>query len=167
MSEQGVSPNCRKSRLWVNFALAPPAASPMRRCPFGSPSRSALPTAAPTRPLDLDVPCAHGPSALESCRPRVNAPLCSRKGENDMPDQCHVCNSGLKRFVERPGGKDADYFSCPLCGEFVLSRSLIATLPHLLESNKDAATKISHALLGPCNKLIKAQNSTPIPWMRF
>jgi hypothetical protein len=63
-----------------------------------------------------------------------------------MSDRCHVCDSDLKQFFERPGGKDADYFSCPLCGEFVLSRSLIATLPHLLESNKDAPAKISHAL---------------------
>ena len=63
-----------------------------------------------------------------------------------MPDQCPVCNSGLKEHVERPGGKDADYFSCPLCGEFVLSGTLIATLPHLLQSNKDAGAKISHAL---------------------
>lgn len=63
-----------------------------------------------------------------------------------MPDQCPVCNSSLKEHVERPGGKDADYFSCPLCGEFVLSGTLIATLPHLLQSNKDAGAKISHAL---------------------
>ncbi len=63
-----------------------------------------------------------------------------------MLKQCPVCKSGLKKLVERPGGKDADHFSCPLCGEFVLSRSLIATLPHLLESNKDADAKISHAL---------------------
>ena len=63
-----------------------------------------------------------------------------------MPDQCPVCNSGLKELIERPGGKDADYFSCPLCGEFVLSRSLIASLPNLLQSNKDAAAKISYAL---------------------
>ena len=63
-----------------------------------------------------------------------------------MPDQCPVCNSGLKEHVERPGGKDADNFSCPLCGEFVLSGTLIATLPHLLQSHKDAGSKISHAL---------------------
>lgn len=63
-----------------------------------------------------------------------------------MPDQCPVCNSGLKEHVEHPEGKDADYFSCPLCGEFVLSGTLIATLPHLLQSNKDAGAKISHAL---------------------
>ena len=38
-------------------------------------SRPAPPTAAPTRPLDHDVPCVHGPSAPARCGPRVNAAL--------------------------------------------------------------------------------------------
>lgn len=63
-----------------------------------------------------------------------------------MPDRCPVCNSDLKELIERPGGRDAHYFSCPLCGDFVLSRTLIASFPHLLENNKDASAKISHAL---------------------
>lgn len=63
-----------------------------------------------------------------------------------MPDGCPVCLSGLREIIERPGGKDATSFSCPLCGEFVLSRTLAACLPHIIETNKDASTKISHAL---------------------
>lgn len=63
-----------------------------------------------------------------------------------MPGDCPVCRSVLSEVNERPDGKDATFFSCPLCGDFVLSRSLIASLPHILELNKDASTKISHAL---------------------
>ena len=63
-----------------------------------------------------------------------------------MPGDCPVCRSVLSGVNERPEGKDATSFSCPLCGDFVLSRSLVASLPHILEINKDAGTKISHAL---------------------
>jgi hypothetical protein len=63
-----------------------------------------------------------------------------------MPDQCPVCKSGLKELVERPDGKDANLYSCPLCGEFVLSCTLISTLPNLFDRNKDADAKISHAI---------------------
>ncbi len=38
----------------------------LRRRPFGSMSRSAPPQAAPTRPLDTDVTCLHGPSAPQA-----------------------------------------------------------------------------------------------------
>ncbi|MBM4277568.1 MAG: hypothetical protein FJ130_06725 [Deltaproteobacteria bacterium] len=60
-----------------------------------------------------------------------------------MPDPCPVCNSDLK---EKVPGYDATIFSCPLCGKFALSGSLIATLPYVLQTNKDASPKISHAL---------------------
>ncbi len=43
--------------------------------PIGSMSRSAPPTAAPTRPMDRDGPYAHGPSAPARFGPRVNAAL--------------------------------------------------------------------------------------------
>jgi hypothetical protein len=61
-----------------------------------------------------------------------------------MPDLCPVCNSDLKEKVG--GAADATFFSCPLCGKFVLSGTLIATLPYVLQANKDASSKISHAL---------------------
>jgi hypothetical protein len=60
-----------------------------------------------------------------------------------MSDPCPVCNSELK---EKVGGVDATLFHCPLCGDFVLSRTLISTLPYKLQQNKDASAKISHAL---------------------
>ncbi len=63
-----------------------------------------------------------------------------------MSDVCPICSSQLKEFRPNPGGRDASFFSCPLCGDFVLSGSLIATLPHTLKTQKDAAAKISHAL---------------------
>lgn len=63
-----------------------------------------------------------------------------------MPEICPVCNSQLKELRPNPDRRDASFFSCPQCGDFILSRSLIATLPHTLQSNKDAIAKISHAL---------------------
>src|SRR4030042_2347855 len=60
-----------------------------------------------------------------------------------MPDPCPVCNSDLK---EKVGGYDATIFSCPLCGKFALSGSLMSTLPYVLQTNKEASPKISHAL---------------------
>lgn len=63
-----------------------------------------------------------------------------------MPGDCPICGSVLSGVNERPEGKDATLFSCPLCGDFMLSRSLVATLPNILETKKEANTKISHAL---------------------
>lgn len=63
-----------------------------------------------------------------------------------MSNSCPVCNSQVNDFVEHPDGRDATFFSCPLCGDFVLSRTLIACLPHTLHVSKDASAKISHAL---------------------
>lgn len=62
-----------------------------------------------------------------------------------MPN-CPVCNSQLTDMRERPGGRDATFFSCPLCGDFVLSGTLIATLPHTVQADKEASAKISHAI---------------------
>lgn len=63
-----------------------------------------------------------------------------------MPEACLVCASPLKEFKPNPGGRDATFFSCPLCGDFVLSGTLTSTLPSILAKEKDAAAKISHAL---------------------
>lgn len=60
-----------------------------------------------------------------------------------MRDPCPVCNSELK---EKAGIADSTSFHCPLCGNFILSRTLISTLPNTLLQNKDANAKISHAL---------------------
>ncbi|MFA5353809.1 MAG: hypothetical protein WC291_06235 [Thermodesulfovibrionales bacterium] len=63
-----------------------------------------------------------------------------------MPEACPVCASTLTNAEILPNGRDAARFSCPLCGDFILSGSLIASLPHILRRNKDASHKISHAL---------------------
>jgi hypothetical protein len=63
-----------------------------------------------------------------------------------MSNICPVCSSHLKEVRNSPGGRDASFFSCPSCGDFVLSGSLIASLPEIVQKNKDASAKISHAL---------------------
>jgi len=63
-----------------------------------------------------------------------------------MLDNCPVCHSGLKEVIGHYDGKDAAFFSCPLCGEFVLSGPLVESLPLILTNYKDASAKISHAL---------------------
>ena len=63
-----------------------------------------------------------------------------------MNHKCPVCNLELKDIVDHPNGRDATFFSCPKCGDFILSGTLIATLPHILEQFKEASAKISHAL---------------------
>lgn len=63
-----------------------------------------------------------------------------------MQNLCPVCGSELKAITESPEGRDATYYSCPQCGDFILSRTLVATLPTKLAENADASAKISHAL---------------------
>jgi len=63
-----------------------------------------------------------------------------------MSSNCPVCNSQLKKIIQNPKGRDATFFSCPRCGDFMLSGTLLATLPHILSQDKDAPAKISHAL---------------------
>lgn len=63
-----------------------------------------------------------------------------------MSNKCPVCASELNSKNDAPGGKDVTIYSCPLCGDFTFSRSLVAGLPHLIETNENASTKISHAI---------------------
>ncbi len=63
-----------------------------------------------------------------------------------MQDKCPVCNTELKKTSPYNNGRDAETFSCYRCGDFVLSGTLIATLPSILQKNKNADVKISHAL---------------------
>ncbi len=63
-----------------------------------------------------------------------------------MVDKCPVCASELTSKNDAPDGKDVTIYSCPLCGDFVFSRSLVASLPHAIETEKDASTKISYAI---------------------
>ena len=71
-----------------------------------------------------------------------------------MQNTCPVCKSKLKAFTERPGGYDANQYSCPRCGDFRLSRTLVQTLPYKLSSDPSARAKISHAL-----RLMQANNA--------
>ena len=63
-----------------------------------------------------------------------------------MTDNCPVCRSQLNGKKENIDGRDVTSFSCSMCGDFMFSRSLAVTMPHYLEANKDASTKISHAI---------------------
>ena len=63
-----------------------------------------------------------------------------------MSGSCPVCSTPLLAESPHPSGSDATQFSCPRCGRFLLTGSLLATLPHTLLSVPDAAAKLSHAL---------------------
>lgn len=63
-----------------------------------------------------------------------------------MTDTCPVCSSNLEKKTPNSNGRDVTSFSCPLCGDFTLSNTLIATLPHTLSTQADSAIKISHAI---------------------
>ena len=63
-----------------------------------------------------------------------------------MSGSCPVCRTPLLAESPHPSGRDATQFSCPRCGRFLLTRSLLATLPRTLLSVPDAAAKLSHAL---------------------
>lgn len=74
-----------------------------------------------------------------------------------MPNKCPVCKTVLTDFMERPRGYDANQYSCARCGEFRLSRTLVATLPSTMSGDPDAAAKISHAL-----RLMQTNNEIPM-----
>lgn len=58
---------------------------------------------------------------------------------------CPVCESMLFS-VEPNTSRDATQYACPKCGKFMLTESLVASLPHLLSTYTDAAAKLSHTL---------------------
>jgi len=62
-----------------------------------------------------------------------------------MPHLCPICNTELKK------APISDYryvttFSCHKCGDFALSHELVEDIPGILQRNKNADVKISHAL---------------------
>ena len=63
-----------------------------------------------------------------------------------MSEPCPVCGSALAAPSSNAGNRDARRFSCPRCGNFVLSGTLVATLPHLLSTEHEARAKLSHSL---------------------
>lgn len=61
-----------------------------------------------------------------------------------MQNACPICRSELK--VKSPTGRDATNYSCPQCGDFVLTETLVASFPATVAGNVDTSAKISHAL---------------------
>lgn len=62
-----------------------------------------------------------------------------------MSNNCPICKSALSSEPSNASGMDATKFMCPRCGQFVLTGSLIATLPQMLGSTPNAEAKLSHA----------------------
>jgi hypothetical protein len=60
-----------------------------------------------------------------------------------MADSCPVCASPLEKAESRG---DKTIFSCPRCGQFVFTATLIATLPNILEGKDDKIAILSHAI---------------------
>ncbi|MFB3787190.1 MAG: hypothetical protein ACE15F_12570 [bacterium] len=79
-----------------------------------------------------------------------------------MSNVCPVCDTQLKDVKESPDGRDAKFFSCPSCGEFILARTLISNLPNILQKDKDARAKISHAIrtVQQVNKIVELSTKT-------
>ena len=63
-----------------------------------------------------------------------------------MSNICPVCSSQLNGKPESPNGFDGSFFSCPLCGDFSLSRSLLETISNSIAGDDANIAKISHAL---------------------
>jgi hypothetical protein len=59
--------------------------------------------------------------------------------------KCPICKSDLIEPAASTGG-DATRFDCPRCGSFVLTGPLIASLDHLLSTDRLATAKLSHVL---------------------
>ena len=64
-----------------------------------------------------------------------------------MTNPCPVCSTKIEENETLPAsGANSDFFSCSLCGNFILSRTLLSVLPGKLQTEKDAGAKISHAI---------------------
>ena len=61
-------------------------------------------------------------------------------------NKCPVCQSELQEFTGMPEGYDANEYSCPRCGNFRLSRTLVGKLLSNPFGDPSASAKISHAL---------------------
>jgi len=63
-----------------------------------------------------------------------------------MPNICPVCKTELKEEPKENFDRDVTFFSCHRCGDFAFSHELIKDMPGILQRNKNADVKISHAL---------------------
>ena len=73
-----------------------------------------------------------------------------------MQKACPVCRSKLKGLEESPDGYDGNHYSCPRCGDFLMSGRVVATLPDTLTRDPAAPAKISHTL-----RLMQSNNEIP------
>ena len=56
---------------------------------------------------------------------------------------CPVCSSPLNKIESRPDDK---YFLCPLCGNFIMTGSLLSSIPGIYKGAKDAVPKLNHPI---------------------
>lgn len=63
-----------------------------------------------------------------------------------MNSSCPVCNSLLNSAEQDQIGRDATAYSCLRCGDFMLSGSLVATLPYIHSQDSEAGAKLSHTI---------------------
>jgi hypothetical protein len=65
-----------------------------------------------------------------------------------MPDTCPICKSPLGDNEKSPPKTgDREYFNCPRCGEFLLSRSVLkAFTSQLLKDDEEQIAILSHAI---------------------
>jgi len=64
-----------------------------------------------------------------------------------MTDLCPVCKTELKKApIDDESDRDTTAFSFYKCGDFALSLELIDDIPDILQRNKNADVKLSHAL---------------------
>ena len=79
-----------------------------------------------------------------------------------MPDLCPVCKTELKKAPIDEFDRDVTAFSCYKCGNFALPLELIEDIPDILQRNKNADVKISHALrtMQRINKNVELSTST-------
>lgn len=63
-----------------------------------------------------------------------------------MQNDCPVCETGLNKMPESDGMRAVVYYSCPQCGDFVLSVVLLKILPKMIRENPEGRLKISHAI---------------------
>lgn len=70
----------------------------------------------------------------------------SKGCQTNMSLTCPVCDAQVGRRENDPTGRDAVVVDCPHCGNFAISGSLAASLPHFRSISRDASPKLSHAL---------------------
>ena len=63
-----------------------------------------------------------------------------------MTNLCPMCGSQLNDCQRNAGGRDVTIFSCPMCGDFTLSNTLVADLPSTKKGKNDENPIINRAI---------------------